>query len=661
MEDIHLLNFDKLKTASGALPNAPPSTYEDQLTEDGSNKHKAKVNYRALIPSVTVIGVLLLVLVIVAAMMMIRARRIRQRQRELGDTEDEDAGCIPFFCARKPTKDPKVQRPTSAQQIAGKILRAFRSGGPKLEKNESQTSRNIEKTVTFDTTQGGSRSIDRSTAEPSVPPRTAPQPLKISSAPLSRQSDTIEVNEVAGGSLRKLEHLTGSMVIPAPISISNLDKERNLPVIIQSAKSNATDGATTYVSTSQWSTDLSPRYSGLGDIVTPLTAPPPPHRPANPALAYPNVTALAQTSPKATGAKAKRVSFTYDNNTTHHIATQYNPSRQRQSFPQRRSFDHKLPPLPPAPKPLSSPLVFYGERNEPEDQPAIKRRPAPALPPLIVKSGLSTLGERETERHSRRSWSGRSVLHLDDSDSLSPDSEKGQFFQIPQTSIPRKPVPPAKESYNQTNRGNHSALPLAEKSSATRLPLQEVSRLANSPHITQARTPQIGVAPRIQSMVGDTIHIPVPQWGVLAPKPLPRLPSRSTTVSTPSTVSSPGPSITYRHSSPDFGGLSPPPQIVTSDDVSSIMELGAGGSPPSKFNRYSLGGQSLADTILTEDTVGTTGTITTEKELAMEMEQIKERAKRASVDRKAKRLEKERREAEGRGKGKGKAKAPNAW
>ena len=592
------------------------------MTEDEAFQNNSTVNYQALVPSLTILGLLVLVTAIGAVIIMVRAHRIRKSRNE--QSYEEDAGCFLFFCRRRAkhadVEESKPSKSKFSRITAEKALGPFPWKDVKAT-NEKAPSRGVERSTpsgAIEVESGGSRDTQGRAAGGVVPAVPAASNAE-NRGP--REGNSLEMKEVGEGSLRKLEHLTGSKVVP-PIETNNSGRDRDSTNIIHSAKSNAT----TYTGSSeQWSSDFTPRYPSLGDIITPLTAPP-----ANPKRAYSHVTALSQTSPKLTGAKPKRVSFTYDNRVPHHIATQHSSNRQsRQSFPQRRVFNHSLPPLPPA---SPTPLVEYGGYNEPKLPPPVKRRPPPPPPTIVTKSEISSKdvsGISKAERSHRRSWSGRSVLELDES--TTPDSEQGQYPPSPDSYYSQNPPPPPPHDRAGvfSRSSDHSSLPLAEAASRPRLPLQELSRLAGSPHI---RTPQIETAPRVESMMGETIHIPVP---------LP--PTALSAGSSSSTISS------YRRA---VLGTAPNSPRASSDGAGVMMEGDSEGQF-TKLNRYSAGGQSVADTVLTEDTVGTLGTVTTEKELALEMENIRERAKRASVERKARRAEEERTEGEKDRKGKG--------
>ena len=186
------------------------------MTTEDDSKAQPKVNYQALILSTTVLAVLLFFAIIGGITIMVRARRVRKRQGALGGT-DEEAGCIPFFCRhRKKTSNvPKTSPKQSfARRHAEKILGVFRKKRMDVE-GEKKKPQNIEAQTptTTGARQNTSSSAAGNTTQTSVtvpaPAATTAQPPRISSAPLSQQSDRLEVREIAEGSLRKLDHLTG--------------------------------------------------------------------------------------------------------------------------------------------------------------------------------------------------------------------------------------------------------------------------------------------------------------------------------------------------------------------------------------------------------------------------------------------------------------------
>ncbi|KAF8454461.1 hypothetical protein BDZ91DRAFT_561408 [Kalaharituber pfeilii] len=524
----------------------------------------------------------------------------------------------------KPPKSTSTQRSTGLENFLG----AIRGGRNSMA--QTQKSLHAEQ---LESTNGSEprRSRNRMSATIGM---TIPSNA---TASLSRQSQALQVAEVTEGSLRKLEHLTGLKIVPSPL-INNTPRGRNSAVILQSA---ATDRGTTYASTDFSSSDISPRYPSLGHIYTPLKAPP-------------HNTPMASThAPPRSGSKGKRVSFTYD---------RYSQSKgHRQSFPGRRSLNRTLPPLPSL-SPVRVPdFGDYGSACKGKG----RADDLPALPtPVIVRpesSSTDSSGVKALERYHRRSWSGRSVLELDETST--PEPPQGQFLTAPkyrQSFIQRKPVPPSKT----TVMTGHASLPPLESSTMARLPLQEISRLTDLLH-SPARSPRISVAPRVDSMAGETIHVPIPKWPEVSPPSPPTSPANVSplvpmppgtgedTASAISTVSSfdRGAYASHYQSSFLLTGLPPPPARSPLDEGAS--EIGAlygesEGVARARHDRFSVGGYSLADTVQTDDT---TGTMTTERELAMEMERIRERAKRASVQRKRRRREEEERAA---GKGKGK-------
>ncbi|KAI5803305.1 hypothetical protein DFH27DRAFT_600535 [Peziza echinospora] len=603
---------------NGSLPNAPLTSHEGQ-TGDGTTQPSFKVNYKVLVPSVTIISLLVLVTAIGAMILLVRASRIRTRNRaERADLEEGKRGDASFGHHRKSAKGPQAPKPTLARRSADKVLKALHWNDLSSirEKLRNSLRSTEEKTAPRAVEKRDVRSVERGLANH---PR----------ASHGSYTRRLHMREVGTGSLRKLEHLTGSIVIPTP-QLS----EQLTPNAPHTSRSFATDGGATHVT--QSSTDTYARrhtHHSIGDVIHPLTAPPkpPPKSPTYP-------TELSEGSFKPSGTRSKRVSFTQG--MTQHIASQYSQtSSRRMSFPQPRVFNQPLPP---------TPVVVHGGNDEPEYSANKRRRPSAPPPLLIVQSGSSgSRSGRRAERTKRHSWSGRSVLDLEDSSPTGSDSPPRQSVRIPRSNYQsRKPVPPAKRAY--------AALPVSSASAALRLPLQELSRSGFSNHGSNARMPQVDFAPRIRSMIVETVHGPE--------------------AASPSSVSTFDAAISgrdkpYRETcSPELGGLSPPPSrpITASTGSSTSLKVPEKVPPvPVPQKRQSISAQSTADTVMSEESSGTN---LTEGELVMEMQMIKERARRASIERKARRAERERREIEraeraeraeqasSKDKGKGKAK-----
>lgn len=459
-----------------------------------------------------------------------------------------------------------------------------------------------------------------------------------STTPTPPSKVTLEVPEITGRSIPKLERLTGAMIVLAPI-VTAINGDSKKAIIHPTTN----DGGTTLASTSQWSPDMSPLHSDLISPLSPSASIPPSY----------SIAALAQKPPKAT---AKRVTFTYEEKIAQHIAAQFYSTRDQQDFPQEKSCNPKL-----------SPLLSAGRHDDLSNVSRVKRSPSP-LPPLIAQPGLPELGGRDrrrAEKNCHHSWDGRSVLELDDS-----DSENGRLLGVPRYSLrykkhaPHAPYAPYAQDSYRIFSNNRSILPLAGAGSVMRLPLQEIHQFKNATHLSQG--PQFRVAPKVQSMAGDTIYVPVPhRAGSLHLSPtqcgLDSISITSTIYSFEHMYMS-GPNTDYRNSV-EFCGLSPPPPLPLTPLLPAHISGAVAGAmlgvePEGPETSSST---SMADTVLTEGTVGSTDTLTTEKEIALEMERIRERAKRASVERKARRANEERQERENKGKGavKGKGKEHN--
>lgn len=336
------------------------------------------------------------------------------------------------------------------------------------------------------------------------------------------------------------------------------------------------------------------------------TLSPPPAAPNAIALKYPNVTALVRANPSAESSKrssnrssnrsSSRFSYTQfysGTNLAEHISTQYNRLKEPRKSPQTPPKDAASPERVPDP-PLSA--AFGGF--------TIARKPSRSTRLSHGSTGLtSPIEEPVGKGHAHRlSWNGRSVLELD----------------APGASNQYNPPPPASSSQSrpQMLRRIDRSLELA------------------TPPAPPPPPPKFATSPRIRtSAFGSRRHKDYPPLPPIPPDPsdiaggpgeliLPTFMSRSASnskvsvVSVPSTISSFN-TITGRTT---VGGLSPTPARHSQRNTPDYEDAG------SSSNRKSVGGS----TVLTE-----TSEISnmTEAELEMEMRRIRERARRASDER----------------------------
>ena len=541
---------------------------------------------------------------------------------------DAEGGLFHSSGTRKVPKLPTVPKPAATKKKPGVLLRVLRWKDFKSVRARFKgTSRDMGHSAwglgsgsrtdgdhAYKDTSEGSGDCVQARPDSAVPPR-------------------LEMTETVEGSMRKLEHLTGSKIVQAPrISTSQDFSSIDFPQNRQSLRGyggNDMGSMRTSHFATEADTEMSRYPSTIGPVIHPLTA-----RPVNTSLKYPHITEPAEVSRNlSTGPKAKRVSFTQGNDVTHHIAAQYNPTRRnRMSFPQQPKMQYQ--PLPSLP--VAVPLIMYGggyDEFNPPPLPQKDRHHQP--PPRMVQSGGSFFdrGRRKSERQHRCSWNGRSVLELDDASTGS-----NETFDH----LPTPPQPP----------------PLPGKSLQYRKPVPVSKDLlsAYGPESTTSRNSQL----HEEGVTRDVPRTYAVPYATTNPGLVLRSPSfsRFSITSAATTISSFGAPAEYRESSPVFDGLSPAPATIRTASSNIASEIAM--SQESGYRLASRGHPSVADTVFTEDTGNSLGTNLTQRELEMEMKQIRERAKRASIYRKARRreeergqLEKEEDRAKGKEKGKG--------
>ncbi|KAL7266109.1 hypothetical protein RUND412_011358 [Rhizina undulata] len=367
------------------------------------------------------------------------------------------------------------------------------------------------------------------------------------------------------------------------------------------------------------SRDFSPNYNEILGIAHALSPPPapPPHSALG--LKYPNVTALARTSVEETNKSkrsSKRLSYTYEGTSrTEHIASQYNPTKQhRLSFNRASrtgSSGHTL---------VTHFSSAFGNLTVSGCDNGNARSAGSQVTFSKFEAGPASF---KVPPH-RRSWSGRSVLELD----------------VPTTikSPPPPPPPPHRRSFSPPLRKDPAR---AQKLD----PLPQVRVSAFGPR--RSTQPPL---PRIPSGGRDSFGAELPAGGLSRSGSI----SKNSVASMPSSISS---FNTVTPWNPAVGGLSPtpaprslllnlplpppppPPNSVAGDDLSR------------KGSRKSTADD--ASTLFSETSDGNL----TEKELERDWNRIRERARRVSEERKSRRREAEELErrrldgAEGEGSG----------
>ncbi|KAG0123295.1 hypothetical protein HOY82DRAFT_619377 [Tuber indicum] len=319
--------------------------------------------------------------------------------------------------------------------------------------------------------------------------------------------------------------------------------------------------------------DLSPNYENILGLSAP-----PPVATSLIDRRYPNVAALARANiPSAN--PSTRLSYTYSRSShTEHISTQYNPNSRSRRAPYRSSRD-MVPLLDP---PLSA--AFGGFKGGPKTSKGKGKQ-------VSRDSVESATPEHPSIPSHRRSWSGRSVLELDDTEH--------------NTESPPQPPPP--------------------------LPTD------SSPEPT---LPKFATTPRLRtSAVGSPSHSLLPPALLMPP-------------STPDTSRSnhPDVALSRAHSISKRSIASIPSTISSFNAIAAPVNPIHGLSPtpprlasPPVAGSDEVLGRSIGSLIAETTEVSNF----TERELEMEMARIRDRAKRASDERRRKGREEHRRRGGG--------------
>lgn len=608
------------------------------MPTNGSNSASSSVSPKVIVPSVTVISLLVLITFIGAVIIFVRAYKKRRRRSSDVEKQDVEAGQ-----AGERGVGNRERRESMMKSGMGPPRAFGRSGGairppPRAARRESQTLPQEAREIVnqeFKKGRSGKEGAERTVA--------AGQGYAVRHAHETRGTEIHESSGVpAVPIIGKIERITGNAlsndfygerasgsghsrsncantarearepkrhsypllstknVAPGPSSSRPLTLNTNLSPI-----SPETD-----ISTAR---DFSP-YSEHTAVFKSLS--PPPAAPNAIALKYPNVTALVRANSSAESSKrsssrlsnrsSNRFSYTQmysGTNLAEHISTQYNRFKEPRKSPQTPPKD-AVPPVRVPEPPLSA--AFGGF--------TISRKPTRLARVSSASTEItSSIKEVEKSHVHRISWSGRSVLELD------APSPSNQY-------TPSLPLPPPSKPYisKRTDR-NLPPEPAVPPKFATS-PRVRTSAFGSRRHKDYPPLPPI--PPDLSDIAGGP--------GELI---LPTLMSRSASnskmsvVSVPSTISSFN-TITGRA---PIGGLSPTParhSLRNTPDYEDVASI----------NRKSVGGS----TVLTE-----TSEISnmTEAELEMEMRRIRERARRASDERRGTRRRNEEkqssREAEG--------------
>ncbi|RPA92702.1 hypothetical protein L873DRAFT_1708743 [Choiromyces venosus 120613-1] len=322
--------------------------------------------------------------------------------------------------------------------------------------------------------------------------------------------------------------------------------------------------------------DLSPNYENILAL-----SPPPPMETTLIDTKYPNVAALARAN-TSSAKPSNRLSYTYcGSNLTEHIATQYNPASRSRRAPSRNS--ENMAPLPDTP--LSAAFGGFTERRKPS------KGKGKRVSRDSVESG--TPNDQQPVPFHRRSWSGRSVLELD-----APEDDAKKETSPPPPAQPTDSTPP-------------STLP--EFATSARL---RTSAVGSSPG---PLPPPILPIPPSASDITRGNHLDAALSRTYST-------SKASVASMPSTISS---FNTATAPINPIHGLSPTPPRAA--------------GPPATVSDEIL--RSIS-TVITDTTNVSNFT---ERELEVEMARIRDRARRASDERRGKRREEERRRRDGGG------------
>ncbi|KAI5845821.1 hypothetical protein DFP73DRAFT_403650 [Morchella snyderi] len=635
-----------------------------------SSAASSSVSPKVIVPSVTVIALLVLITLIGAVIIFVRAYKKRRRNQADAEKQDEESVNATTAADTKTSRHRRSGTSSSAggggggggggvgfrdtEDVISPVPRAAHSHQEVRDIVEQGFRRSrrsgdggVERGVVFGQGYGVWNGPGQQEAEGAAP--VIGKIERIMGNPLSNDFYT----DRASGSGHSRNNSAAKAAAAAAKEKQRDSKRHSYPVVSMKNVPLRTSSARPTTAALELDTNLSPvsldgtelstardfsPYSGDSGLFKSLS--PPPAAPAAIALRYPNVTALVRANIPGESA-SKRSSFRSSHRTSNrfsytqlhdgtnlsdHISSQYSRSKKEQKSPSPIHIENVSTPDPLPSPPAWAAFGGFGEFGASRNSRSSSSQPSRIS---ILSSGTDKSAEQSVKSHGhghRLSWTGRSVLDLDPAPP-----------PVPSKHSPTPPPPPPRIAPSFSSSSS-SPTP----SSPSR-PLRRKDR--NIPMEPPTSPPKFATAPRVRtSAFGPSRQRNYPQLPPIPPDPedvasgqlfLPTLMSRSgsnskmSVLSVPSTISSFNTINTITRSNT---GLSPTPaRQYTPRNTPEPVAV----APDAASSRRSIG----ASTILTETSETSNMTVA---ELELEMRKIRDRAKRASDERRGSRMRYER-------------------
>lgn len=637
----------------------------------------SSVNPRVIVPSVTVIGVLVLITVVGAVFVIVRAYRSRQRRlhgRRMSDAHQESragreergggdgvrGGGVMGGSGERWERAERAER--------GKpFARDWRHSEPALLPSPGLA---LQRPSSWNPRVKGRPGMGIHIAELDLGPRGGHVP----SPSLSK------IERITGNALSNdlyAERPSGAPAVPPPArhpssrrlsfpppSASVLPREPKFGLKLETDLAQLSPTSTNDTSLHD---DISPSSSQGTITISGLSAPP--------AAAYPNIAALARANAHDK-ARSQRLSAYAAGSVTEHIAGQFNRTRQSRLSQRVTSTRDMAPP----------PSAAFGGFPRRQNSKASAVSDLSTMSKISALSDLSTVSSVSAGSDStvsmgptapssnslkppplpphRRSWSGRSILLLDNprpprppapaSLPTHPRTPTQTSFQVPpHLTVPTMQLTPPQETARELPREppesitSSSGLPRVsafgppvsldearpDSSTMPRGPPSTATSLALSPPIalSQSRRPSAADSlPASMTRTGSNSKNSVVSLSTIS--------SFNTVAAAAPNGLSPGPGARRRESREDNDPeiMSTAATIASSSAPPNGSTAAAATTAPKEGEEK--GGESVADdsasTVLTVASSTASGNLT-EEELAAEMARIRDRAKRVSMERKA--------------------------
>lgn len=545
------------------------------MSTDGAEPPSSSVPPKVIVPSITVVSLLVLITFIGAVVIFVRS--YKKQRRYSPDIEKQDSEAREWGSGSREGRESMTTNGTRGSRGFERSSGAIRSLPRAAErgfKALSQESVNQEFYKGRDGGNGGAEVAGTATLESSNAPAVPIGKIeRITGNALSNDfySDRASGSSHSRGNSANVAPEPKHQSYPSPSAKDTAPVLTFRPLVPDSNLSPISPVTTSVVN------DSSP-YNEHNSLFKHLSSPPP-------AVIAQNLSSLGDANLSSTQSErssnvsssrsSSRFSYTQlylGTNLGKHISAQYNRLKEPRKSPQTPQGD-----------------ATFAERVKTSSLP-VSRKPSRFIKLSSESTGVISPTEPAGRGHSQRvSWSGRSVLELDapgpskQCNPTSPSQSKPHVLRRTDRNLPVEPAPPPKFA---TSPGAHASRRITDYPPPPPIPA-DPSDVAGGP--------------------GEFI-LPMPMFRSFSN-------SKMSVVSVPSTISS----VSTFVGRNTIGGLSPTPARHSAWDTPDYEDM-------TTENRKSLG----ASTVLTE-----TSEISnmTEMELEMEMRRIRERARRASEER----------------------------